>query len=572
MKVICDRCQAEYDIEDSKAHDKTLRIPCQQCPNLIVVHEQVQDTVQVKLNSLSPQAESQPKGVLRYPPPKPQPATRPLTPRGQSASFEGLPSAQMGGSPSSSQLPTPQPPNPMFPEQQQIVGALLDERYQVLKPLAKGGMGAIYIALDTDTKENVALKLVPKSPTEKGQEELQKRMKREIKILRLIEDPRVIRLLDWGNDPQSGLFYTMELLEDALTLKKFLHKQKPPFIERLRIVGELLLGLLALHEIKVIHRDLKSNNVLCIGDPKRTKIKIIDPGIARWFPNELREQLTVKTETGNMIGTPHYSAPEMWKGDTLDARTDIYQMGILTYEILMGCLPFRGNIDRMIYQHLREPVPSVVEPDLKTPFEVPEHLADPLDDLILKATEKNPDERFQTVDEFCQVVHDLLKDIEVTPTGEILSELPTKKRRKRKSTTHEPEPSSGPPVWLWAALVLTIGVVLALVVVLLQPSKKITRTKKKGTAITKVNSPEKALPTEASVPKTDASTSPEKAATAPPEKAGRPKAPRQVRQLKPRRAKVRKRKRPTRRRPKVRKKKKSGEFDIPMPRSVDSHR
>ena len=330
--------------------------------------------------------------------------------------------------PSQSQLPTPTPSKdstPSLPGMQgaqksslappskafvEIIGSIIEERYEIKEPLAKGGMGSLYIAFDQEDAHLVALKLVPKSPEPKTQIELQKRMKREIKVLRLIEDERVVQLLDWGEDPRWGMFYTMELLEDALTLKHFLHTHQPSFIKRLRLIGDILFGLLALHEIKVIHRDIKSNNILCVGDPQHTKIKIIDPGIARWFPNELREQYTVKTEAGSMIGTPHYSAPEMWKEENLDARTDIYQAGILIYEILTGTLPFRGNLDRLIYQHLREAVPSVAKSDKNTGSVVPEQHALKMDAIIAKATAKEPEERYPSLHEFCDAILELLHE------------------------------------------------------------------------------------------------------------------------------------------------------------------
>ncbi|MCK6509517.1 serine/threonine protein kinase [Myxococcota bacterium] len=280
-------------------------------------------------------------------------------------------------------------------------GTLLAERYVIKKRLGGGGMGAVYLAQDQINDQPVALKLLapPKGPLHSPQ--ILQRMQREIKVLMLAEDPRVIALLDWGKDPKHGLFYTMEMLEEAVDLDTHLKQHRPAFWERLRLFQECLLGLLALHEIKAIHRDIKPQNILCVGDKNQPAIKWIDPGIAKWFPDDLRTQVTVETAPGALLGTPLYMAPEMWMGDSIDARTDIYQCGIMGFEMLVLRRPFVGNFPRLMHQHLLTPMPSLLDFVDDLPPDIPPDALQILDRVIQKATQKSPNDRFQDLRAFC---------------------------------------------------------------------------------------------------------------------------------------------------------------------------
>lgn len=280
-------------------------------------------------------------------------------------------------------------------------GTLLAERYVIKKRLGGGGMGAVYLAQDQSNDQPVALKLLapPKGPLHSPQ--ILQRMQREIKVLMLAEDPRVIALLDWGKDPKHGIFYTMEMLEEAVDLDTHLKQHRPAFWERLRLFQECLLGLLALHEIKAIHRDIKPQNILCVGDKNQPAIKWIDPGIAKWFPDDLRTQVTVETAPGALLGTPLYMAPEMWMGGSIDARTDIYQCGIMGFEMLVLRRPFVGNFPQLMHQHLLTPMPSILDFVDDLPPGISPDALQILDRVIQKATQKSPNDRFQDLRAFC---------------------------------------------------------------------------------------------------------------------------------------------------------------------------
>ena len=279
---------------------------------------------------------------------------------------------------------------------------LISGRYLIKKQLGGGGMGAVYLAHDQTKDQAVALKLLapPKQGTSQDPKVIQ-RMQREIKVLMLAEDPRVIALLDWGNDPTYGLFYVMEMLSEAVDLETHLTQRRPAFWERLRLFQECLLGLLALHDIKAIHRDIKPQNILCVGAPEQPSIKWIDPGIAKWFPDDLRTHITVETAHGALLGTPLYMAPEMWMGTAIDARTDIYQCGIMGFEMLVLRRPFVGTLPQLMHQHLLVPMPSLMDFADDLPPGISREALQLLDHTILKATQKSPDDRFQVLSDFC---------------------------------------------------------------------------------------------------------------------------------------------------------------------------
>jgi len=302
-----------------------------------------------------------------------------------------------------------------------LIGLALHGRYELQEQLGGGGMGAVYLAHDKEADQTVALKLVT-TPQNAGVSVLQKRMLREIKVLMRADDPRVIALLDWGRDPIHGLFYTMEHLAGAVSLTDHIAARPPSFWECIRLLREVLCGLHALHEIKAIHRDIKPANILCVGAQEAPEIKLIDPGIAKWFPDDLRTQVTVETEAGGFVGTPPYTAPEMWQGIELDARTDLYQCGIMGYELLTGELPFHGTVYHVMFKHIQEPMPSLVpRAHHRWPSLAPE-LLNAADACIKRATAKAPEDRYPTARAFIEAL-DVLLDAKERPSTLALGAL-----------------------------------------------------------------------------------------------------------------------------------------------------
>lgn len=290
-----------------------------------------------------------------------------------------------------------------------LVGVIIDSRYKLIESLGKGGMGSVMLAFDEDTNSKVALKLIQPEASGVIDEVSRKRMKREVKILMLVEDPRVVQLFDWGVDRQYGMYYTMELLDQSRSLKRFLQEEQPSLRLKLQLLNEVLYALHALHKLNVVHRDMKFGNVLVLNGPEGPYIKLIDPGIARWFNDDLRKTITVKTETGAVLGTPSYMSPEMWRGDPVDGRTDIYQMGIMCFHMLTGRLPFSGMPHQIMFKHLQDRLPSLHKaaagfyPDTHIP------VLERINTLLRKATAKDPELRYPTTLEFAQDIQRILE-------------------------------------------------------------------------------------------------------------------------------------------------------------------
>jgi eukaryotic-like serine/threonine-protein kinase len=256
----------------------------------------------------------------------------------------------------------------------------LEDRYQILKELGRGGMGIVFQAYDKQLKEQVAIKVL--SPLLSGDPDALERLKREVSSARRVTHSNVIRIHDISE--HNGLHYiSMEFFEGG-SLKDYIKKTGTlSLMQALNIALQICDGLDAAHRQGVIHRDLKSQNII-IGSSNH--VKIIDFGLAR---SENLEGLTV---TGLIMGTPEYMAPEQVAGKTVDERADIYSLGIILYEMFTGRVPFTGESAIAVgFKQLKEDPTKPREINPQIPVEV--------ENVILRALEKNPLSRFSSVAE-----------------------------------------------------------------------------------------------------------------------------------------------------------------------------
>jgi len=258
-------------------------------------------------------------------------------------------------------------------------GTVLGNRFEILDSLGSGGMGVVYKARDRELDDVVALKML--RPDKAGDPELLDRLKEELKLARKITHPNVLRTYDLGT--LDGVpFISMEYVR-GLTLRQLLDRlgtgERLPRSAALRLMRQIALGLGAVHDCGVIHRDLKPGNVIL--EPTGNA-KLMDFGIAR----TARKMPTHLTADDAIVGTPGYLAPEQLEGKEVGTRTDLYAWGVIGYELLTGHLPIEGAAPmEVLMQTLRaEPVPPREHrPDL-----------DPrLDDLLLRCLRKKPEER-----------------------------------------------------------------------------------------------------------------------------------------------------------------------------------
>jgi hypothetical protein len=250
-------------------------------------------------------------------------------------------------------------------------GEVLAGRFEIRSIIGSGGMGLVYRARDLSLDEDVALKVL--RPEFARTREAARRFQSEIKLARKVSDKHVCRIFEYGED--VGFRYICMELVDGVNLKQRVQEQGPLApAEAYDAAIQIADGLSAIHEAGVIHRDLKTPNIM---RDRRGVVRLMDFGIAR----ELESSgLTV---AGQVMGTPEYMSPEQALGHKLDFRTDIYSLGIVVYELFTGHVPFRGD----------SPVATVLKQVEEAPA-LEGHVPDALIPVLSKALAKDRAQRF----------------------------------------------------------------------------------------------------------------------------------------------------------------------------------
>jgi len=227
-------------------------------------------------------------------------------------------------------------------------GSVLASRYEIVKPLGKGGMGMVYEAQDRKLDERVALKVL--RPDASGSADLARRFRSEIKLARKVRHENVCAIHDYGDDGPLQ-FISMELV-GGRDLKSLIRNRRAfPTGEAFEAAIQIAEGLRAVHKQGIIHRDLKPSNIMCDSEGM---VRLMDFGIAR----RLGSEGTSLTGTGQVVGTPEYMSPEQARGTKLDFRSDVYALGIVLFEVFTGRVPFQGDTPlATILMHLNDPPP-----------------------------------------------------------------------------------------------------------------------------------------------------------------------------------------------------------------------
>jgi serine/threonine-protein kinase len=273
------------------------------------------------------------------------------------------------------------------------VGQIIADRYQLVRKLGEGGMGEVYEAHHVHIEKTVALKLL--RPEILSNQEAVTRFRQEARSASSIGHVNIIQIDDFGTLPDGRVYLSMEFLEGE-PLSSMLRRTSVPLHRLLDILIQTGSGLAAAHAKGIVHRDMKPENIYVTQKDGRDVPKILDFGIAKVSGNEGNQHLT---RTGTIFGTPFYMAPEQALGQNLDARADVYAMGIIMYEVFAGCVPFRAeSFMAILTQHITtEPAaPLKQASDLGRPMP-PE-----LEPIILHALKKKPEERYQTMNELVE--------------------------------------------------------------------------------------------------------------------------------------------------------------------------
>ena len=257
-------------------------------------------------------------------------------------------------------------------------GQKINDRYEIIKTIGEGGMANVYLANDTILERNVAIKVLRGDLS--NDEKFIRRFKREALSVSNLSHPNIVEVYDVGEE--DGNYYIVMEYIDGKTLKQQLQKRGAlTLTEVLDIMSQLSDGLSHAHEAYIIHRDIKPQNIM-IED--NGLIKITDFGIATAINS------TQLTQTNSVMGSVHYLPPEQASGKGSTIKSDIYSLGILMYELLAGSVPFKGDTAvEIALKHMKEKIPSIRKQNPTIPQSV--------ENIILKATAKNPKNRYDTV-------------------------------------------------------------------------------------------------------------------------------------------------------------------------------
>jgi eukaryotic-like serine/threonine-protein kinase len=295
--------------------------------------------------------------------------------------------------------------------------------YEILDELGRGGMGTVYRARDLVLERIVAVKVLhphdAPAPTDRGS-----RFLNEARAIARLSHPAIVSVYEFSDADPASVYIAMEYVDGA-TIEEYVRRiEGEDIAPTLELVGQLLGGLGYAHERGVVHRDIKPSNLLIT---REGRLKITDFGIAK--VDALKH-----TQTGAMIGTPAYMAPERYSGGSVDQRCDVYSVGVLCYELLTGRRPFRGELSEMIYKICHSPPAAVTA--------VRPALPGLLDRVIAKALAKDPAARYQTAEEFSAALCTVREDLGFSAGRE--------NRREAHAAKGAANPASWPAIGLTA--------------------------------------------------------------------------------------------------------------------------
>ena len=300
-----------------------------------------------------------------------------------------------------------------------MVGETIADRYEVEELVGHGGMSSVYKAKDSLLERHVALKILHEQYS--TDEDFVERFKREARSVAQLQHPNIVTVIDRGEE-DGRQFIVFEYIDGENLKEHVVRKGRLEVRDALEIALEVARGLAFAHEQGLIHRDVKPQNVLLNGDGRA---KVTDFGIARTV------EVDGMTQTGTVLGTSNYIAPEQASGQRVDVHSDVYALGVVLYELLAGEVPFPGeSFIAVAMKHMHEPAPNLLD----VRGDVPLRVAAAVD----RALEKDPEQRFPTMDAFAAELEACLAELDRGGDGDATMVIPSALRaapRRKKSVS-----------------------------------------------------------------------------------------------------------------------------------------
>ncbi|HEY4180371.1 MAG TPA: serine/threonine-protein kinase, partial [Kofleriaceae bacterium] len=330
----------------------------------------------------------------------------------------------------------------------EIVGTTLSGRYLVTRKVGQGGMGAVYEATHTLINKRVAVKVLLEKYAQR--EAIVRRLKQEAQLASSIGNEHIIDITDFGVTEDGRTFVVMEFLEGESLAECLTRETSLPEQRILRIVAQSAGALAAAHAKGIVHRDIKPENLFLLKRNEREFIKVVDFGISKSLRASAEEEETTRlTQTGMVLGTPLYMSPEQARGDEeLDARVDVYALGVIMYECATGRVPFVGNNYLSVISQVLNEEPRPIrdfKPEITEEYEA----------VCAKAMAKDVNDRYASANEMLADLTAIIDD----PTHS------TERARitgPRKRAVKKPQGGTKAIVWIAGiAIILAASVVVA---------------------------------------------------------------------------------------------------------------
>jgi len=332
------------------------------------------------------------------------------------------------------------------------VGQVIASQFNILKKLGAGGMGAVFLAEQLGMDRHVVVKVMHPELTA-GSPQAVERFKREAKAVAQLNHPNIVQVYVFGQTPTGQMYLAMEYIEGR-DLTAELQRGPMDQIRALKILDQVLSALVEAHAAGIVHRDLKPDNIMLADRHGNADyVKVLDFGIAKMAD----PAAATLTQAGAVFGTPRYMAPEQAKGGKVDARADLYALGVMLYEMLTGVHPFRSATTALEYivKHATEDIhaPSVDFTNLA--------ISPRIEALLARCVAKDPDARYPSARELQRELRLCLRDFPEAargfPTDGTAASPPSRPSTRPAASA----PRKGTPLWVWGAVAVLVAAGIA---------------------------------------------------------------------------------------------------------------